>query len=165
MLIRDAADSDLVAMAAIYGHHVRHGTGTFEEAPPTPADMAARWRTVVGEGMPWLVAEADGRTLGYAYARPYHARSAWRYTLESSVYVAADAARRGAGRALMEALMRRCAALGARQMVAVIGDSANAGSIGLHKALGFRHVGVLEAVGVKFGREIDVVLMQRALER
>jgi phosphinothricin acetyltransferase len=163
MRIRDARPDDLPAVTAIYAHHVLHGTASFEEEPPDLDAMAARWRLVTERGLPWLVAEADGALLGYSYANLYRERSAYRHTVEDAVYVAPEAIRRGAGRALLAEVVDRCARDGRRQMVAVIGDSANAGSIGLHAALGFRHVGVLEKVGFKFGRWIDSVLMQRAL--
>ncbi|MDB5571348.1 MAG: family acetyltransferase [Hyphomicrobiales bacterium] len=163
MLVRDARLEDMPAVQALYAHHVLHGAASFEEAAPDLAEITARWRGVLARGLPWLAAEHKGAIVGYAYAHPYRDRSAWRPTLEDSVYVAHDCARRGAGRALLGALIERCSAAGYAQMIAVIGDSRNAGSIGLHAALGFRHVGVFEGVGVKFGRTLDVVLMQRAL--
>jgi len=163
MRVRDATEDDLAAIAAIYGHHVLNGTGSFEEAPPSLEDMWTRFRAVRARDLPWLVAEGDGRILGYAYARPYHERSAYRYTLEDAVYVAPDAAGAGVGRALLSEVLARCTAAGYRQMVAIIGDSGNAASIGLHRALGFRPVGVLQGVGLKFGRSLDSVIMQRAL--
>jgi L-amino acid N-acyltransferase YncA len=163
MCVRDATEDDLPAIAAIYGHHVLNGTGSFEEEPPSPETMRTRFCAVRERDLPWLVAEADGRVLGYAYARPYHERSAYRYTLEDAVYVAPDAAGGGVGRALLGEVLSRCTAAGYRQMVAIIGDSGNAASIGLHRALGFRPVGVLREVGLKFGRPLDSVIMQRAL--
>lgn len=163
LLIRPSTDADLPAITAIYAHHVLHGTGTFElEAPDLP-EMARRRADVTGKGLPWLVAERDGEVLGYAYANHFRPRRAYRFCLEDSIYLAPQAQRQGAGRVLLAELMGQCEALGARQMLAVIGDSANAGSIGVHAALGFEHTGVLKASGWKFGRWLDVILMQRAL--
>jgi phosphinothricin acetyltransferase len=162
--IRDSTEADLDAIVAIYAHHVAHGLGSFEETPPGREELARRRAEVLGRGFPYLVAaEGAGRVLGYAYAGPYRTRSAYRHSVENSVYVAPDAARRGIGRKLLAALIARCEAAGFRQMIAVIGDSGNAGSIGLHQALGFRRVGTLEAIGWKHGRWVDSVLMQRAL--
>ena len=137
MILRDAWIEDLPAIAAIYSHHVRTGTGSFEEDTPGLEIMIERWRAVTNRNLPWLVAEVDGAIAGYAYARPYHERSAYRFTLEDAVYVAAGAARGGLGRALLSNVLDRCASDGYRQMIAIIGDSANAGSIGLHASLGF----------------------------
>jgi phosphinothricin acetyltransferase len=163
MIVRDATAADLQAIAAIYGHHVLHGAGTFEEVPPTLEDMAQRLAAVQSKALPWVVAQADGRILAYAYAGPYRLRSAYRYTAEDSVYVAPDAQRRGAGRAALQAVIARCEAMGLRQLVAVIGDSGNQGSLGLHEALGFERVGALPAVGFKHGRWLDVVIMNKPL--
>ena len=163
MILREARVADAPALAAIYGHHVLHGFGTFEETPPGVEEMAARLSAVLGRGLPWLAAEADGVVLGYAYAGPFRLRAAYRYTVEDSVYVAPEAVGRGVGRALLAELIARCEALGLRQMAAVIGDSENAASIGLHGALGFEMRGVLPALGFKHGRWVDVVWMQRAL--
>ena len=162
--VRDAGPADLAAITAIYGHHVLHGTGTFEEVPPTEADMAGRVAKVQGEGYAWLVAvDEAGEVLGYGYFAPFRPRSAYRFTAEDSVYVRDDIRGQGVGKALVAELLARAEAKGIRQMVAVIGDSENVGSIGLHIALGFRQVGVLKAVGMKFGRWVDVVQMQKAL--
>jgi L-amino acid N-acyltransferase YncA len=161
--LRDATPADMEAVAAIYSHHVRTGVASFEEVPPDAAEMARRYRLVVDAGLPYLVATRDGRVVGYAYAGRYRERTAYRYTVEDSVYVAEDATRLGIGRALLESLIARCTALGYRQMVAVIGDSANAASIGLHASLGFRAAGVLPSVGFKLGRWVDSVIMTRAL--
>jgi L-amino acid N-acyltransferase YncA len=162
--LRDSGPADVPAIAAIYAHHVRFGLGSFEEEPPSAAELARRREEVLGRGLPYLVAvDALGTVLGYAYAAPYRTRSAYRYSLEDSIYVAPAASRRGAGRALLAALIERCAGLGYRQMVAVIGDSGNAASIGLHEQAGFRRVGLLPAVGFKHGRWVDSVLMQRPL--
>ncbi len=163
MIVRPATEADVAAIAAIYAHHVTQGTASFEEVAPTADDMAQRLRAVLSKGLPWVVAEEAGRILGYAYAGPYHPRSAYRYTVEDSIYVAPDAMRRGVGRALLERVLEECEALGLRRMVALIGDSANAGSVRLHEALGFEPVGTLPAVGYKHGRWLDVVLMHKAL--
>ena len=163
MILRQAGATDAAALAEIYGHHVLHGLGTFEETPPGAEEMATRLAAVLGRGLPWLVAEADGALLGYAYAGPFRLRAAYRYTVEDSVYVAPDAVGRGLGRVLLTEVIARCEALGLRQMAAVIGDSSNAASIGLHSALGFEMRGVLPALGFKHGRWVDVVWMQRAL--
>lgn len=164
MRIRDAQEDDFPAIQAIYAHHVLHGAGSFEEEPPGVEAMLARFAAVRARALPWIVVEKGGAIRGYAYARPYHERSAYRFTLENSVYVAPDAARRGFGRALLAELLARCAAGGYRQMIAIIGDSGNAGSIGLHSAMGFRHAGLLRGVGLKFGRTLDSVLMQKDLQ-
>ena len=162
--VRDAALSDAPAVAEIYAWEVLHGTASFEEEPPSASEIAGRMAAVIERGLPWLVAEADGVVAGYAYASPFRARSAYRFTLETSVYVARQAHRRGVGRALLTTLVERCAALGYRQLIAAVGDSANAASILLHEACGFRRVGAYEQVGIKFGRALDVVLMQRGLD-
>lgn len=163
MLIRDAAEADLSAITEIYADHVLRGVATFEEVPPSVEEIARRWRGVGALGLPWLVAEAEGRLWGYAYATPFRARSAYRFVAEDAIYVASDAHRRGVGRALLDTLIQRCEALGLRQLMAVIGDSDNQGSIGLHAALGFAHVGTFEGVGYKHRRWLDIVLMQKVL--
>ena len=163
MLVRDARDDDMGAVQAIYAHHVLHGTASFEEEPPPLAEMRRRRADVLARGLPYLVAELDGRVTGYSYATPYRARSAYRFSIENSVYVDHARHRSGVGRALLTELIARCERGDWRQMIAIIGDSAQAGSIGLHASLGFRHVGTLQAVGLKFGRWLDTVLMQRAL--
>ena len=161
--IRASRDGDIAAIAAIYWHHVLHGLASFEEVPPEPDELASRRRKTVARGLPYLIAERSGRVLGYCYASPYRTRSAYRFSVEDSIYVAAGAERRGVGRALLNHIIERCTRSGYRQMVAVIGDGANAGSIGLHAQLGFRQVGILPAIGFKHGRWVDSVLMQRAL--
>lgn len=161
--IRASTADDLAAITRIYGHHVLNGSGTFEEEPPSIAEMGRRRDDVRTRGLPHLVAERDGQVLGFAYAAPYRLRSAYRFTLEDSVYVTEDQRRTGIGRALLAKLIEDCSAQGYRQMIAVIGDSGNTGSIGLHGALGFRHAGTLHAAGFKLGRWVDSVLMQRAL--
>jgi phosphinothricin acetyltransferase len=162
--VRESSETDIPAIAAIYRHHVLTGLASFEEVAPEVAEIARRRAAIVEAGMPWLVAtDRSGTVLGYAYAGPYRPRPGYRYTAEDSVYVAPGAAGSGVGRALLSALIARCDTLGFRQLVAVIGDSGNAASIGLHRALGFAQVGLLPAVGFKFGRWVDGVLMQRAL--
>ncbi len=163
ILIRPSRPDDLPVITAIYAHAVLHGTGTFELDPPDHAEMARRRDDVLGKGLPWLVAEAQGQVLGYAYANHFRPRPAYRFCLEDSIYLAADARGRGVGKVLLTELIGRCEAAGARQMLAVIGDAANTASIGVHAALGFAHTGVLKASGWKFDRWLDVVLMQRAL--
>jgi L-amino acid N-acyltransferase YncA len=163
MIIRTAGEADAGALAAIYGHHVRHGFGTFEEEPPPPEEMARRRAAIAAKGLPYLVAEAEGQVLGFAYAGPFRPRAAYRYTVEDSVYVAPDAVGRGVGRAVLSAVLQACEDLGLRQVVAVIGDSGNAASIGLHRALGFEPMGVGRDVGWKHGRWVDIVWMQKTL--
>jgi phosphinothricin acetyltransferase len=163
VLIRDSAEADLSAVHAIYAHHVRAGLGSFEEKPPSLAEMRRRRFDVLERGLPYLVAEVEGIVLGYSYATPYRTRSAYRFTIENSVYVASDMAKRGIGSALLEELVSRCEAGPWRQMIAIIGDSGNSASITLHESLGFRIVGVLRGVGFKHGRWVDTVLMQREL--
>jgi phosphinothricin acetyltransferase len=162
--IRDAAPGDMAAVAAIYAPEVRSGTATFETEPPDAAEMAARLAAVTAAGYPWLVAHRDGAIAGYAYAGPFRTRPAFRFTVENSIYVAEAARGHGVGRALLEHLIGHCTARGFRQMVAVIGDSANQkSSLRLHAGLGFVEVGRLPDVGFKHGRWLDTVLMQRPL--
>lgn len=164
--VRAAVPGDLDAIAAIYAHHVESGIGSFEIDAPDTAEMLRRWHDVVQRGLPYLVATLsphNATIAGYAYASPYRARPAYRYTVEDSVYVDPTCMGRGAGRALLAAIIDACAPLGYRQMVAVIGGSDNAASIALHAALGFERVGCLTAVGRKFDRWVDTVLMQRTL--
>ncbi len=163
ILIRDSHPDDVAAIQAISAHHVLHGTASFEETPPDAEEIARRRAAVIEKGLPYLVAELGGTLAGYAYASPYRTRSAYRYTLEDSVYIRDGFAGRGLGRTLLAELLAACTAGGGRQMVAVIGDSDNAASIGLHERLGFRRVGTLNAVGYKFGSWVDSVLMQCAL--
>ena len=163
LLIRPSTADDLPAITAIYAHDVLHGTGNFELDAPDRAEMARRRDDVLGNGLPWLVAQAAGQVLGYAYANHFRPRRAYRFCLENSIYLAPGVRGQGVGRLLLTELVSRCEVAGARQMLAVIGDAANAGSIGVHAALGFAHTGVLRAAGWKFGRWLDVVLMQRAL--
>lgn len=162
--IRDGEEADMPTVAAIYGHYVYTSFATFEEVPPPATDLARRRTDALAMGAPFLVAcDAQGTVLGFAYASYYRQRSAYRFTLEDSIYVAPGATRRGIGQALLMALIERCTAAGFRLMVAVIGDTANAASIGLHEKVGFRRAGLLPAVGFKLGRWIDNVIMQRAL--
>ena len=161
--IRPSEERDLGAIAAIYAHHVLHGLATFELVPPDAAEMRRRRAHVLALGLPYLVAEIDGRIAGYAYAAPYRERPAYRYTLEDSIYIDREMVGRGAGRALLDALIAACARAGYRQLVAVIGDSANQASIGVHAACGFKYAGRLTSVGFKFGRWVDGVFMQREL--
>ncbi len=161
--IRPSTDADLPAITAIYRHHVLHGTGTFEIDPPSEADMATRRADVLAKGLPWIVAEKDGRVLGYAYANWFKPRPAYRFSAEDSIYVAEDARGLGLGRKLLTELTTAAEAAGVRKLLAVIGDSANAGSIGVHRALGFTDVGVMRSVGWKFGAWRDIVLMEKSL--
>lgn len=163
LIIRASTDRDLETIATIYAHHVLHGLASFEEVPPDLAEMQRRRAELLDRGLPYLSAELDGALVGYAYAGLYRPRSGYRFTVEDSIYVAADAPRRGIGRALLSDVVARCAALGYRQMVAVIGDTGNTPSIALHAALGFRVVGTLPSVGFKLGRWVDSVFMQRPL--
>jgi len=167
-IIRPSRDDDVAAIAAIYGYHVLHGVASFEEVPPAVEEIARRRAEIVGRGLPYLVAERAngtdrGRVVGFCCAGLFRPRSAYRFTVEDSIYIDAGEVGRGIGRALLEPLLARCTELGYRQMVAVIGGRETIASIRLHEALGFAHIGVLPAVGFKFGRWIDIVLMQRAL--
>jgi phosphinothricin acetyltransferase len=163
VVLREAHPRDVPRIAAIYEHHVRTGLASFEVEPPDEAEISRRLADVRSRGLPYLVAEAGARVVGYAYAAPYRARPAYRHTLEDSVYVDPGCTGRGVGRMLLERLVTECAARGYRQLVAVIGDSANRASIALHEACGFERVGLLPSVGFKLGRWVDSVLMQRAL--
>lgn len=163
LTIRPSTADDLPAITAIYAWNVANGTGTFELEAPDLAEMTRRRDDVLGKGLPWLVAERSGQVLGYAYANHFRPRRAYRFCLEDSIYLADQARGQGIGRLLLAELVARCEAAGARQMLAVIGDSANAGSIGVHRALGFEHTGILRSAGWKFGRWLDVVLMQKPL--
>ena len=163
LLVRTCVPADMARVQTIYEWHVEHGTGTFELEVPSVNDMRLRLEGVASIGMPWIVAEHDGLIAGFAYANVFRPRRAFRFCAEDSVYLAEDARGQGTGRLLLAELIARCAANGVTQMVAVIGDSQNTGSIGLHRALGFEHSGLLTGVGWKFGRWLDVVLMQRSL--
>lgn len=161
--VRASSDADVPAIHEIYAHHVLTGLGSFEETPPSVDEMVRRRAEILGHELPYLVAESGGRIVGYAYAGRFRTRSAYRYSVEDSIYVAPDSQRRGVGRKLLDELIERCTKVGYRQMVAVIGDSANYGSIGVHLAAGFTEVARLPAIGFKFGRWVDSVMMQRAL--
>lgn len=163
ILVRDSTDADIDSIQAIYAHHVLTGTASFELDPPDLAEMARRRADVLANGFPYLVAVRGDAVLGYAYANYFRTRPAYRFSVENSIYVREGLRRQGVGRALLSALISRCEADGVRQILAVIGDSANTGSIGLHAACGFRFAGVLRASGWKFDRWIDTVLMQLEL--
>ena len=161
--IRPSRDADVEAIAAIYAHHVLHGTGTFETEPPTSADMAARRADVLSKDLPYLVAERDGEVLGFAYCNWFKPRPAYRFSAEDSIYLADAARGQGLGARLLAELSHAAQAAGVRKLIAVNGDSANAGSVGVHRAQGFTHVGVLKDCGWKFGQWRDVVLMEKVL--
>ena len=162
-LIRPSREDDIAAITAIYGHHVLHSTGTFETEAPGIADMTARRADVLSKGLPYLVAEEDGRIVGFAYGNWFKPRPAYRYSVEDSIYLAPDAHRQGLGRALLAELMAHCETAGIRKVMAIIGDSANAGSIGVHRALGFEQAGIIQSCGWKFGAWRDIVIMQKTL--
>ena len=161
--MRAALPEDIPAIHAIYSHHVLKGLASFEEEPPSAAELRRRYEEMSAKNLPYLVADFGGAVAGYGYCALYRARSAYRYALEDSVYVRPDAQGRGVGAALLAELIRQCEALGYRQLIAVIGDSAHAASIGLHASQGFLRVGTLRSVGFKFGRWVDSIIMQRAL--
>jgi L-amino acid N-acyltransferase YncA len=161
--LRLAEPDDFSAIHDIYRHHVLHGLGSFEVEPPDRAELVRRHGEVQARNLPYLVALSGGRLVGYAYAGPFRTRSAYRFTVEDSIYIAPDAIGHGVGRALLTELIARCTALGLRQMIAVIGDSGNAGSVALHRALGFGQPFVLAGAGFKFDRWVDIALMQRPL--
>ena len=163
MLTRDATLADIPDIQAIYAHHVLHGTGTFDETPPSVEDMTANFRTVTGRGWSWLVAVDATGVLGYAYFTQFRDRSAYRFTAEDSIYVREDVRGQGVGKALVARLIEAATQAGFRQMIAVIGDLANVGSVGVHASLGFRPAGTLRAAALKFGHWLDVVYMQRPL--
>ena len=161
--VRLATEQDMPAIQEIYAHYVLDTTASFEEEPPTVAEMTARWQRVTSRGLPYLVAVHRKKVVGYAYAGPFRERSGYRYTIEDSVYVSEDLRGRDVGNALMTELIERCTVLGFRQMIAVIGDSTNASSLALHSRHGFFVVGALSSTCFKFGRWVDAVLMQRIL--
>ncbi len=163
VLVRPATTADINAVQAIYAHHVLHGLASFEIVPPTVFEMLGRFKTITASAYPYLVATENDRVLGYAYASAYRTRPAYRFTVEDSVYVARAASRRGIGRQLLTSLIGECERRSYRQMLAVIGDSANTASVELHRACGFTLTGTLRAVGFKFGRWVDSVIMQRSL--
>jgi len=161
--VRSAAQGDLAAIQSIYAHHVLHGLATFEEVPPDVEEMRRRWQDLAGRGLPYLVAVERSEILGYGYCAPYRARSAYRFALEDSVYVKDGHFGKGIGSRILGDLVRICEGLDYRQVIAVIGDSANTASIGLHARHGFLRVGTLRSSGYKVGRWVDTVLMQRPL--
>jgi len=163
MTVRPSTEADLLRIQQIYSNHVKRGTATFEITPPDVEELTRRRASILSEGLPYLVAEAEGQITGYAYANRYRPRPAYRFTIEDSIYIHPDHVGKGIGRLLLIELIRQCEQGPWRQMIAVIGDSNNAPSIRLHQALGFRHAGIFQAVGWKFGRWLDTVLMQRAL--
>jgi phosphinothricin acetyltransferase len=163
LIIRASADADVPAIAAIYRHHVLEGTGTFEIEPPDEAEIARRRQDLIERGFPWLVAEVNGTVVGYAYAGPFRAREAYRFTLEDSIYVHPESMNQGIGGALLRELLEVCRRGGFRQLLALIGDSGNQGSIRVHEICGFQHTGVMKNVGLKFDRWLDVVIMQLEL--
>ena len=161
--IRPSLPADMAAITAIYKHHVLHGTGTFEIDPPSLADMTARREDVLSKGLPYLVLESQGKVLGFAYCNWFKPRPAYRFSAEDSIYLAADAAGKGWGRMLLAELCLAAEKVGIRKLIAVIGDSGNDGSIGVHTALGFKHVGIVSGCGWKFERWLDIVMMEKAL--
>jgi L-amino acid N-acyltransferase YncA len=162
-LIRPSRDEDVAAITAIYHYHVLTGTGTFEIDPPTETDMASRRADVLSKGLPYLVVEDEGRVMGFAYCNWFKPRPAYRFSAEDSIYMAPDVHRKGMGRALLAELCIQAERAGVRKFLAVIGDSANAGSIGVHTSVGFSHVGILKSCGWKFDRWLDVVMMEKPL--
>ena len=163
LTLRSSTDADLPAITAIYTHHVLHGTGTFETTPPSESDMAARRADVIAKGLPYLVAENDGKVLGFAYCQWFKPRPAYRFSAEDSIYLDPAAAGQRIGNKLLGELTRQAEATGLRKLIAVIGDSDNVRSIGVHRAVGFRHVGTIDSCGWKFGRWLDIVLMEKSL--
>jgi L-amino acid N-acyltransferase YncA len=163
LLIRPSRDDDLPAITAIYAHHVLHGTGTFETEAPSVADMTIRRADVLEKGLPYLVAEDDGKVLGFAYGNWFKPRPAYRYSVEDSIYLAPDQAGKGLGRTLLTELLAQLEAVGIRKVMAIVGDSANLGSVGVHRSLGFTQVGIVESCGWKFGAWRDIVIMQKTL--
>jgi L-amino acid N-acyltransferase YncA len=163
IIVRPSKAGDVAAIAEIYGHHVLNGLASFELMAPSVDEIAKRRADVIGRNFPYLVGEVDGKVVGYAYASLYRTRPAYRFTLEDSVYIHKDFTGRGVGKLLLVALIEACEKAGCRQLVAVIGDSANKGSVSLHAACGFKRTGTLKAVGFKFGRWVDSVIMQLAI--
>ncbi|HYB09134.1 MAG TPA: GNAT family N-acetyltransferase [Alphaproteobacteria bacterium] len=163
ILVRDVRGADMETIQGIYSHHVLHGYSSFEEVPPDRDELSARCAEILKRGLPYIVAERRGEIVGYAYAGQYRVRSAYRYTIEDSVYVDRNSLRQGIGRTLLRVLIERCRTLGYRQMIAVIGDAGQSSSVAAHMAMGFEQVGRLPSIGYKLGRWVDIVLMQRAL--
>lgn len=161
--IRPSREADLPAITAIYAHHVLTGTGTFETTPPTQAEMASRRTDILGKGLPYLVIDDGARVLGYAYCQWFKPRPAYRFSAEDSIYMHPDAAGKGLGKQLLAELANQAQAAGVRKLIAVIGDSGNAGSIGVHRALGFTHAGTIRSCGWKFDRWLDIVIMEKGI--
>lgn len=161
--IRPTSDADVDAITAIYGHHVLHGTGTFETTPPSAADMAGRRADVLAKGLPYIALEEGGQLLGFAYCNWFKPRPAYRFSAEDSIYLHPDARGKGFGKLLLTELAAQAQAVGVRKLIAVIGDSANQGSVGVHAACGFSHVGLIKSCGWKFGKWLDIVLMEKPL--
>ena len=162
-MIRPSRDEDIAAITAIYAHHVLNGTGTFEIDPPSVADMTSRRADVLAKGLPFIVAEEAGQVIGYAYCTWFKPRPAYRFSAEDSIYLAPGVHGKGIGRALLAELAAQAERVGIRKLIAVIGDSSNAGSVGVHRSLGFEHVGILKSCGWKFDQWLDVVLMEKAI--
>lgn len=162
-LIRPSREEDIPAITAIYGHHVLHSTGTFETEPPSVADMTTRRADVLSKGLPYLIAEEEGKIVGFAYGNWFKPRPAYRFSVEDTIYLAPELHRKGLGRALLAELLARLEAVGVRKAMAVIGDSANAGSVGVHRSLGFTEVGTIASCGWKFGAWRDIVIMEKTL--
>jgi len=162
-LIRPSVDADLAAITRIYAHHVLNGTGTFETSPPNEEEMRSRRADVLGKNLPWLVLEHEGQVAGYAYGNWFKPRPAYRFSVEDSIYLAPEASGKGLGKLLMTELLTQLERRGVRKVMAVIGDSGNQGSIGVHRALGFSQVGVIASCGWKFGRWLDIVLMEKSI--
>ena len=161
--IRPSLASDVPAIAAIYAHHVLNGTGTFETTPPTDSEMAARRADVLAKGLPYIVIEDGGQVVGFAYCQWFKPRPAYRFSAEDSIYLHPDSAGKGLGKLLLTELMRQAETAGVRKLIAVIGDSGNAGSIAVHKTLGFESVGVIRNCGWKFNRWLDITIMDKAI--
>jgi L-amino acid N-acyltransferase YncA len=161
--IRPSRECDIPAIAAIYGHHVVNGTGSFETSPPSEADMAARRADVHSKGLPHIVMEHEGAIVGFAYCQSFKPRPAYRFSAEDSIYMHKDAAGKGFGKQLLAELVKQAEGVGLRKLIAVIGDSGNAGSIGVHRALGFTHAGTIRSCGWKFERWLDIVMMEKAI--
>ena len=161
--LRPAQESDMAAISVIYAYHVVHGTGTFEATPPSTSDMLKRWDDVRSKGLPWLCAEVDDQVVGFAYANWFRPREAFRYCAEDSIYIAPEMTGLGLGRALLGELMQQCETAGIRKIVAVVGDSANQSSVGLHVAMGFTHAVTLPSCGWKHDRWLDIVILERWL--
>jgi L-amino acid N-acyltransferase YncA len=163
IIVRACVGQDMPALCAIYAHHVLYGLGTFDEVPPSVGEFGGKWRDIEAMGLPWLVACDGEEAVGYAYASAFRSRTGYRYTVEDSVYIRDDCRGRGLGRALLAPLLKRCEDIGARQVVAVIGDSQNLASLALHRRFGFSDAGMVKSAGYKLGRWVDIVIMQTSL--